>query len=91
MVVRKKRPVSKRKRVAKPPYVKRAREYQKLMEQLGLNQLETGRMFEYSGRASRRYKRGDGKVPMTALILMRLMASGDLTKRQVMQASALQA
>lgn len=91
-MVKKKRPVPNgRKRVARPPYADRAREYRELMEQLGLNQLETGRMFEYAGRTSRRYKRGEGKVPLTALILMRLMASGKLTKRQVMRASALQA
>lgn len=91
MVIRKKKAGSNGRkhaaRPSRPPYADRAREYQELMEQLGLNQLETGRMFEYAGRTSRRYKRGEGKVPMTALILMRLMASGKLTKKQVMRAS----
>ena len=68
------------------PYAARAREYEDLMSQLGLNQLETGRMFEYAGRTSRRYKRGEGKVPISTLKLMRLMARGVLTKRQVIQA-----
>lgn len=80
-----------RKRVATPPYADRAREYQELMAQVGLNQLETGKLFEYAGRTSRRYKRGEGKVPLTALILLRLMASGKVTKRQVLRASAISA
>jgi hypothetical protein len=79
-----------RKRVNKP-YAARAREYEALMEQIGLNQLETGKLFEFAGRTSRRYKRGEGKVPLTALILMRLMAKGVITKRQVIRASTLEA
>ena len=87
---KKKMTLNGRKRVVRP-YVERAREYEELMEQIGLNQLETGRLFEFAGRTSRRYKRGEGKVPLTALILMRLMARGVLTKRQVIRASAMQA
>jgi hypothetical protein len=74
-----------RKRTVRP-YVARAREYEELMGTLGLNQLECGEMFEFAGRTSRRYKRGEGKVPLATLKLMRLMARGILTKRQVMRA-----
>ena len=73
------------------PYARRGREYQELIEQIGLNQLETGKLFEYAGRTSRRYRRGEGKVPVTALILLRLMASGKVTKEQVLRASAISA
>lgn len=90
MIAPKKKPLNGRKRAVKP-YADRAREYQELMQQVGLNQLETGALFEYAGRTSRRYKRGEGKVPITALILLRLMASGKVTKRQVMKAGQIQA
>jgi hypothetical protein len=75
-----------RKRVMRLPYAERAREYQELMEQLGLNPLECGKMFDYAGRTSRRYKRGEGKVPLSTLKLMRLIARGKLSKRAVMEA-----
>jgi hypothetical protein len=82
---RKKTAANGSKRIRKP-YAKRAREYQKLMDQLGLNQLECGRLFDYSGRTSRRFKRGDAKVPLMALMLLRLMADGALTKQQIIEA-----
>src|SRR5262245_43359479 len=83
---RKKKPLDGRKtRVI--PYPEEAREYELLMERIGLNQLETGRLFEFAGRTSRRYKRGEAKVPLPTLILMRLMARGVISKRQVMRAS----
>jgi len=75
-----------RKRAARRPYAKLAKEYQELMQQLGLNQLETGKLLGYAGRTSRRYKRGEGKTPLAVVKLMRLMASGALSKQQVMQA-----
>lgn len=83
----KKKPTTngRKKRVVRP-YADLAREYQELMDSLGLNQLECGQMFDYAGRTARRYKRGEGKVPLSTLKLMRLMARGILTKRQVMQA-----
>src|SRR4051794_18042232 len=68
------------------PYAQRAREYGELMQKLGLNQLECSELFEFADRTSRRYKRGEGKVPLPALKLMRLMARGVLTKRQVASA-----
>ncbi len=74
-----------RKRTVRP-YAARAREYEELMEKLGLNQKECGELFDFAGRTSRRYKRGDGKVPIAALKLLRLMARGTLTKRQVLRA-----
>ena len=79
-----------RKRVTRP-YAARAREYEDLMEQIGLNQLETGELFDFAGRTSRRYKRGEGKVPLTALILMRMLAAGVITKKQVARYSSLEA
>lgn len=81
----KKKPPNGRARVPKP-YVKSAREYDKLLHKLELNQLETGRMLGFAGRTSRRYKRGEGAVPLSAIKLLRLMARGILTKQQVMQA-----
>jgi hypothetical protein len=89
-MLKKKAPTNGRKRTIRP-YAKRAREYQTLMQQIGLNQTETGELFEYAGRTSRRYKRGEGKVPLSALIIMRLMAAGEITKQQVMKASRIQA
>lgn len=74
-----------RKRVR--PYTQTARKYQALMQQLELNQRETATMLGFAHRTSRRYKRGEGKVPLSALILMRLMADGVVTKRQVMRAA----
>jgi hypothetical protein len=74
-----------RKRTTRP-YAARAREYEALLEQLGLDQKECNELFDFAGRTSRRYKRGDGKVPITALKLLRLMASGKVTKRQVLMA-----
>ena len=53
-----------------------------LMEQLGLNQMESGELFDFAGRTSRRYKRGEGKVPLSALKL--LAADGE---RQADQAA----
>jgi hypothetical protein len=75
-----------RKRVVRP-YTRTARKYQELMQQLELNQRETAMMLGFAHRTSRRYKRGEGKVPLSALILMRLMADGVVTKRQVMRAA----
>jgi len=68
------------------PYEKDAREYEELMDQLDLKQSELLDLFGYAGRTSRRYKKGDGKLPLSTLKLMRLMAKGVLTKRQVMRA-----
>ena len=50
-----------------------AREYEYLMHKLGLNQTETAKMFDFSSRTSRRYKRGEVKVPPSTLKLMRMM------------------
>lgn len=79
-----------RKRVAKKrvvrPYAQRANSYQELMDKIGLNQKEAAAMLGFAYRTSRRYKRGEGKLPLSALILMRLMARGVVTKRQVMRA-----
>jgi hypothetical protein len=88
---RKKNVMNGRKQRIVRPYADRAREYEELMEQIGLNQTETGRLLDFAGRTSRRYKRGEGKVPLSALIILRLMASGKLTKRQVLRASELEA
>jgi len=63
-----------------------AQEYEELMQQIGLNQLETGKLLEFSGRTSRRYKRGEVQVPASTLKLMRLIARGVLSKRQVADA-----
>lgn len=68
------------------PYVQRARSYEELLDRLGLNQKEASALFGFAHRTSRRYKRGEGKLPQSALILMRLMARGVVTKRQVMRA-----
>jgi hypothetical protein len=68
------------------PYAERGREYNELLQLVGLNQLECGRIFEYAGRTSRRYKKGEGKVPLSTLKLLRLMARGKLSKRQVIEA-----
>jgi hypothetical protein len=86
----KKKTTNGRKRIVRP-YAARAREYQDLMERIGLNQTETGKIFEYASRTSRRYKRGEGKVPLSTMILLRLMAKGVITKRQVVLASAIHA
>jgi hypothetical protein len=75
-----------RKRVR--PYTRTARKYQALMEELELNQRETATMLGFAHRTSRRYKRGEGKVPLSALILMQLLADGVVTKKQVLQAAA---
>jgi hypothetical protein len=56
------------------------------MHQLKLDQDECDVLFGFKGRSSRRYKSGDGKVPLSALKLLRLMARGALTKQQVIRA-----
>jgi hypothetical protein len=60
-----------------------AREYQELMEQLGLNQEQTSELLDFAPRTSRRYKSGEVEVPAPTLKLMRLMARGVITKKQV--------
>jgi hypothetical protein len=82
---RKKDGAAERKRVR--PYTRTARKYQALMQELELNQRETATMLGFAHRTSRRYKRGEGKVPLSALILMQLLADGIVTKQQVMQAA----
>lgn len=74
-----------RKRVVKR-YLETAREYEELRERLGMTQLETGQLFGFAGRTARRYKRGEGEVPLSALKLMRLMASGVVSKGQIKSA-----
>lgn len=81
--VGKKKRTNGRKRAARPPHAKGGREFQALIEEIGLTQKEAGRMFGFASRTSRRYKRGEGKVPISAVKLMRLMARGVITKRQV--------
>jgi hypothetical protein len=63
-----------------------AREYQELMDKLGLNQEQTCELLEFAPRTSRRYKRGEVEVPAPTLKLMRLMARGVVSKRQVADA-----
>jgi hypothetical protein len=67
-------------------YPETAQEYESLMEQLGLNQAQTARMFDFSSRTSRRYKSGEVEVPPSTLKLMRMMARGMISKRQVKRA-----
>jgi transcriptional regulator with XRE-family HTH domain len=63
-----------------------AAEFEQLREQLGFQQLEIAELFGFSSRTSRRYKSGEVVVPLSTLILMRLMARGVVTKRQVTEA-----
>ncbi len=86
MATKRRRSIGTNGRRRRPPYADYGREYHELMTQVGLNQLECGEIFGYAGRTSRRYKRGEGKVPLSALKLLRLIARGKLTKRQVIEA-----
>lgn len=63
-----------------------AREYETLLDKLALNEDDCFALFDYAPRTSRRYRRGDGRVPAPILKLLRLMARGVLTKQQVLRA-----
>lgn len=69
----------------KRPYTT-AQEYGSLIEQLGLSQTQIAQMLKFSARTSRRYKSGEVEVPASTLKLMRMMARGTVSKRQVKQA-----
>lgn len=71
---------------SRPPYVARAREYDTLLEKLEIDEADCEALFDFAPRTSRRYRRGDGKLPLSVLKLLRLMARGKLTKRQVANA-----
>jgi hypothetical protein len=61
-------------------------EYEELMHMLGLNDEDCTRLFGHAGRTARRYRSGEGAAPLATLKLMRLMAAGKLTRREVDQA-----
>jgi hypothetical protein len=61
-----------------------AREYDELMRKLGLSEEECCELFGFRPRTSRRYRSGDGQMPVPTLVLIRLMARGVLTKEQLL-------
>jgi len=83
-------PVTKKTRAngRKPPFAKRAEEYQTLKERIELSPEELADWFQHAPRTERRYKSGNGEVPQPVLILLRLLSTGLITKKQVMRASS---
>jgi hypothetical protein len=61
-------------------------EYEELRQRLGLDDEECCELFGHAGRTARRYRSGEGMAPLATLKLMRLMAAGKLTRREVDQA-----
>ncbi len=61
-------------------------EYEVLRQRLGLEDEDCTELFGHAGRTARRYRYGEGEPPLSTIKLMRLMAAGVLTKRQVAQA-----
>jgi methyl coenzyme M reductase gamma subunit len=65
---------------------KQVNEYEVLRQRLELADEDCTRLFGHAGRTARRYRYGEGEPPLSTIKLMRLMAAGVLTRRQVDQA-----
>jgi predicted DNA-binding protein (UPF0251 family) len=51
------------------------KEYERVMEQLGLNQAQAGRWLGVSERTSRRYVAGEAEIPAAQVLLLRAALS----------------
>src|SRR3954468_11172908 len=69
-------------------YAVRAYEFDNMVGKLGYTQDEVGELLEFAGRTSRRYKRGEGKVPLSTLILMKFLVKGVVDEKAVRRAAA---
>lgn len=68
-------------------YGRQAREYRKLLDDIGWTQSKAARTLNFAPRSSRRYARGEAEMPGSALMLLRLLARGDLSEQQIREAA----
>jgi hypothetical protein len=55
------------------------------IDHLGISQVGIARLFGEKSRTIQRWIAGDSRIPSTAVILIRALILGDLTKEQVEQ------
>jgi len=60
-------------------------QFRKAIGHLGISQLGIARLFGEKPRTIRRWIAGHSRIPSTAVILIRALILGDLTKEQVEQ------
>ena len=63
----------------------RTAKIRKTIDHLGISQLGIARLFGEKPRTIRRWIAGDSRIPSTAVILIRALSLGDLTKEQIEQ------
>ena len=60
-------------------------QFRKAIGHLGISQLGIARLFGEKPRTIRRWIAGHSRIPSTAVILIRALSLGDLTKEQIEQ------
>ena len=60
-----------------------ANQYRAALAKLGLSQREAGRLLEVDERTSRRWALDERPIPQMAAILLRLLAAGKITVKDI--------